>query len=93
MEHLCLLFLERIAPKNHGNFEAKELLDDSGIKKRRIYDLMNILEGCGFVQRISKGTYDWRGFDPAEAVAFSQKKRKDSSSLSCLAARIKRTLL
>lgn len=62
MEHLCLLFLERIAPRQEGNFQAKDLIDETPIKKRRIYDLMNILEGCGFVQRISKGTYYWKGF-------------------------------
>jgi hypothetical protein len=24
---------------------------------------MNILEGCGFMKRISKGTYMWYGFE------------------------------
>jgi hypothetical protein len=89
MEHLCLLFLNLIASREPGKFEAKELLDDSGIKQRRIYDLMNILEGCGFLRRISKGAYYWNGFNAFPTPNFRKRSSKESTSLSALAAHVR----
>lgn len=63
MNQLCRIFLDKIQGKEFCKFEAKELIDQTGVKQRRIYDLMNILEGCNFVKRVSKGTYIWYGFD------------------------------
>jgi hypothetical protein len=62
MQQLCHIFLERVASRGPTRFDTKDLVDTAEIKQRRIYDLMNILEGCNYVRRISKGTYDWFGF-------------------------------
>lgn len=39
------------------------MIINTGVKQRRIYDLMNILEGCGFIKRTSRRKYTWFGFD------------------------------
>lgn len=38
-------------------FETKVLVEEFGVKQRRIYDLMNIMEGCGCLKKLSKGKY------------------------------------
>ena len=55
--------MDNIAIKQNYDFEARQLIENTGVKQRRIYDLMNILEGCGFIKRTSKGKYTWFGFD------------------------------
>lgn len=37
--------------------EAAEIL---GVRKRRIYDITNVLEGIGMIQKSSKNTILWR---------------------------------
>ena len=61
MAHLCKSFLEKHNTFKVHSFDTQGLLDDFKVKQRRIYDLMNILEGCGSVQKISKGKYKWLG--------------------------------
>lgn len=61
------------------------------MKMRRIYELMNILEGCNSVRRIAKGEYEWLGFiDDLREVVPSRKK--EETSLSNLAHKVKRML-
>ncbi len=93
MENLCQLFLEKVASKELKRFEAKDLQEEIPIQQRRIYDLMNILEGCGFVKRICKGTYEWKGFEAEDFKSSSEKSRKEATSLSSLARRIKEMLV
>ena len=53
---------------------------------------MNILEGCGFVSHVSKGTYRWNGFQPIEDVA-PWKDNKKQSTLRNLARKVKLSLM
>lgn len=54
---------------------------------------MNILEGCGYLKRISKATYYWKGFDVNFKDSHpSKKSKKDSVSLSELAAHLRHLL-
>ena len=39
------------------NFAARTL----GVQKRRIYDITNVLEGIGLIEKTSKNTVKWRG--------------------------------
>jgi sugar-specific transcriptional regulator TrmB len=55
--------MENIAIKENCDFEARWLIENTGVKQRRIYDLMNILEGCRFIKRTTKGKYTWFGFE------------------------------
>lgn len=41
-------------------------MDEFNVKQRRIYDLMNIMEGLGCVKKISKGKYQWDGINKTD---------------------------
>eukprot|EP00940_MAST-03C_sp_MAST-3C-sp2_P000924 g924.t1 len=33
-----------------------------GVQKRRVYDITNVLEGVGLIEKLPKGKIEWRGF-------------------------------
>lgn len=41
--------------------ELNELADHLGVKRRRIYDIINIMESVHIVSRLKKNTYRWHG--------------------------------
>ena len=57
MSRLCHAFIDRCNENDMKVFETKALVEDFGVKQRRIYDLMNIMEGCGCLKKLSKGKY------------------------------------
>lgn len=93
MERLCEAFLTTIGSGGTREFEARQLMEGTGIQQRRVYDLMNILQGCGFVGRISVGRYSWFGFDESvRRKRRGQGNNKKASSLYSLAGRVKNIL-
>lgn len=66
---LCRSFLElfKDAPPNRDNngtvIEICQVADHLGVKRRRIYDVINILESLDVVCRVKKNTYRWHGKD------------------------------
>lgn len=61
MSKLCDAFIQMWTKRTDFIFESKALVDEFGVKQRRIYDLMNIMEGCGCLKKLSKGKYQWVG--------------------------------
>ena len=61
MSKLCEAFIQRCNMNQENIFESKRLVEEFGVKQRRIYDLMNIMEGCGCLKKHSKGKYEWVG--------------------------------
>lgn len=49
---------------------------DLGVQKRRIYDITNVLEGIGYIEKISKNKIKWVGAtdDPALETELRQIK-------------------
>ena len=66
MSDLCASFLEKYNEKEKSQFLAKNLMEEFNVKQRRIYDLMNIMEGLGCVKKISKGKYQWEGINKTD---------------------------
>ena len=64
---LCRNFMElfRDAPPNPGTqgpvIEICQIADHLGVKRRRVYDIVNILESIDVVCRVKKNTYRWHG--------------------------------
>ncbi|KAL3767192.1 hypothetical protein ACHAWU_003283 [Discostella pseudostelligera] len=64
---LCRAFLElyKDAPPNRDNngtvIEICQVAEHLGVKRRRIYDVINILESLDIVCRVKKNTYRWHG--------------------------------
>mmetsp|Transcript_31044 Transcript_31044/g.53093 ORF Transcript_31044/g.53093 Transcript_31044/m.53093 type:complete len:777 (+) Transcript_31044:1289-3619(+) len=64
---LCQSFMElyKDAPPNGDNngavINVVEVANHLGVKRRRIYDIINILESIDIVARVRKNTYRWHG--------------------------------
>ncbi len=64
---LCTSFMElyKDAPPNRDDngavVEIVEVAEHLGVKRRRIYDIINILESIDIVARVRKNTYRWHG--------------------------------
>eukprot|EP00986_Skeletonema_menzelii_P001563 scaffold409_cov143-Skeletonema_menzelii.AAC.12 len=64
---LCKSFMElyKNAPPNRDDngavVEIVEVAEHLGVKRRRIYDIINILESIDIVARVKKNTYRWHG--------------------------------
>lgn len=60
---LCLRFVQEF--EKRGNANGDVFLDEAGIKlgveRRRIYDIVNILEALDIVSRKAKNLYTWHG--------------------------------
>ena len=63
---LCKLtkkVLAYIRNKNKVNINLNELVKDLGVKKRRIYDITNVLQGIGYVEKEGKNEIIWNKKD------------------------------
>jgi hypothetical protein len=87
----------------HGNVPVDALAERLGVKRRRLYDVMNVLEAVGVTERISKGACKWHGATRVEACLEKLRAEEmterasgdndlsgDASSLKSLAARLMR---
>lgn len=66
---LCQNFMDlfKNAPPNRDNngtvIEICQVAEHLGVKRRRIYDVINVLESIDIVCRVKKNTYRWHGRD------------------------------
>jgi hypothetical protein len=82
----------------HGNVPIDALAERLGVKRRRLYDVMNVLEAVGVTERISKGACKWHGSERVEASLAllmgsavedaGEAGQGDASSLKSLASRL-----
>ena len=59
---LCQLtkkVMQYIKNKNKANININELVKDLGVKKRRIYDITNVLQGIGYIEKKGKNEINW----------------------------------
>ena len=59
---LCQLtkkVLQYIKNKKKTNININELVKDLGVKKRRIYDITNVLQGIGYIEKKGKNEIIW----------------------------------
>ena len=52
--------MEITAYAPNGIVELSEAADVMGVKKRRIYDVTNVLEGIGLIHKTSKNHMGWK---------------------------------
>ncbi|XP_050393625.2 transcription factor E2F8 [Patella vulgata] len=60
---LCQKFLQRYPDYPEGNIEVclDEVARELNVERRRIYDIVNVLESVEIVSRIAKNKYAWHG--------------------------------
>ncbi len=70
---LCLNFMavareSPYTPEGMKLIEIQQIAEQLGAKRRRIYDIINILESVNIVSRVKKNTYQWHGTDGLPAM-------------------------
>lgn len=61
-------FIELIKQSPNKTVDLNKTVDKLGVQKRRIYDITNVLEGVGYIEKIQKNTIKWRGDDQSPTV-------------------------
>ncbi|WCJ20885.1 E2F transcription factor-like E2FF [Euphorbia peplus] len=89
---LCSNFLKLY---NKGGVDSIGLDDAAaklGVERRRIYDVVNILESVGVVARKQKNQYSWKGFEaiPRALEGLKEEGLRENfcASLSCSSAKV-----
>ena len=59
LSQLTQSFLDYIKKKGRIRISINELVEDLNVKKRRIYDITNVLQGIGYLQKIGKNEILW----------------------------------
>ncbi|KAB1211667.1 E2F transcription factor-like E2FF [Morella rubra] len=59
---LCSNFLKLYGEEGVGTIELDDAASKLGVERRRMYDVVNILESIGIIERKGKNTYSWKGF-------------------------------
>ncbi|CAD8080632.1 unnamed protein product [Paramecium primaurelia] len=54
-------FVELIQNSDDLTIDLNMAVNDLGVQKRRIYDITNVLEGIGYIEKISKNKIKWVG--------------------------------
>jgi len=91
---LCKKFIYLYGAKNYCIIALDECTYTLGVERRRIYDIINILESFNVLSRLAKNQYEWRGINQIETsiqrmrgtpvdevVGSSSKKKKKKKSL------------
>lgn len=61
LANLTKKFLELIQGAQEGDVDLNEAAETLSVKKRRIYDITNVLEGIGLVTKKAKNHIKWKG--------------------------------
>ena len=54
-------FIELLQSKPNATIDLNEAASTLNVQKRRIYDITNVMEGVGYVEKIHKNTIRWIG--------------------------------
>tara|TARA_B110000208_G_scaffold15901_1_gene19067 strand:+ start:184 stop:507 length:324 start_codon:yes stop_codon:yes gene_type:complete len=58
-------FVSLLKETHGGNIDLNKAAGELGVQKRRIYDITNVLEGIGLIDKRPKGNIVWKGEDGA----------------------------
>mmetsp|Transcript_17112 Transcript_17112/g.25072 ORF Transcript_17112/g.25072 Transcript_17112/m.25072 type:complete len:433 (+) Transcript_17112:155-1453(+) len=62
-------FTSLIQASISGAIDLNEAATQLGVQKRRIYDITNVLEGVGLIEKRSKNVIAWKGSEPASVTS------------------------
>ncbi|XP_059451972.1 E2F transcription factor-like E2FF isoform X2 [Corylus avellana] len=65
---LCSNFLRLYGGEGVGPIELVEAAGKLGVERRRMYDVVNILESIGIIARKGKNQYSWKGFGEVPGI-------------------------
>lgn len=65
---LCENFIQTFSQRHNSIIVIDSAATELGVERRRIYDIINILESLDIVQRKCKNTYEWLGVEHLTSV-------------------------
>ena len=74
-------FLSLLQSAENGILDLNQASLTLAVQKRRIYDITNVLEGIGLLNKISKNNIQWRGSDPSGLLESQQDLSEDLTHL------------
>eukprot|EP00192_Tetraselmis_astigmatica_P006461 CAMPEP_0117651670 /NCGR_PEP_ID=MMETSP0804-20121206/2218_1 /TAXON_ID=1074897 /ORGANISM="Tetraselmis astigmatica, Strain CCMP880" /LENGTH=440 /DNA_ID=CAMNT_0005457667 /DNA_START=563 /DNA_END=1885 /DNA_ORIENTATION=+ len=75
-------FINLMQTAEDGVLDLNKAADELMVQKRRIYDITNVLEGIGLIEKKSKNNIKWKGgTDDTQTSQNSTKLRKEIASL------------
>ncbi|KAL9238047.1 hypothetical protein vseg_012524 [Gypsophila vaccaria] len=76
-------FVDLVRRSEKGVVDLNTIATKLEVRKRRLYDITNVLEGIGLIEKNSKSVMQWRGFD-SETDELSNQASKLQNELECL---------
>jgi transcription factor E2F7/8 len=65
LEELSKKFIEHFEGRGSNVIQLDKITNRLGVERRRIYDVINILESLNVVSKKGKNNYEWRGLSEA----------------------------
>ncbi|XP_048386930.1 transcription factor E2F6 isoform X1 [Stegostoma tigrinum] len=82
--HLTQQFMELVKEAPDGVLDMNDIAKMLGVRKRRVYDITNVLDGIRLVRKKSKNLIEWIGKNPQEKLAYEAQSRKLRKELADL---------
>ncbi|XP_078255366.1 transcription factor E2F6 isoform X2 [Rhinoraja longicauda] len=77
-------FMELVSEAPDGVLDINDVARMLGVRKRRVYDITNVLDGIHLVRKKSKNRIEWIGKNPQETLGYEAQSRKLKKELADL---------
>ncbi|XP_051880698.1 transcription factor E2F6 [Pristis pectinata] len=77
-------FMELVRKTSDGVLDINDVARMLGVRKRRVYDITNVLAGIHLVRKKSKNLIEWIGKNPQERLGYDAQSRKLKKELADL---------
>uniref|UniRef100_UPI00398EF426 transcription factor E2F6-like isoform X2 n=1 Tax=Pristiophorus japonicus TaxID=55135 RepID=UPI00398EF426 len=77
-------FMELVKQAPDGVLDMNDVARVLGVRKRRVYDITNVLDGIRLVRKKSKNLIEWIGKNPRERLGYEAQSRKLQNELADL---------
>ncbi|KFW95791.1 Transcription factor E2F6, partial [Phalacrocorax carbo] len=84
--YLTRKFMDLVKTAPHGVLDLNEVATTLGVRKRRVYDITNVLDGIHLIQKRSKNLIQWVGSNSDQVAPEDQHLKDEVSDLSAMEA-------
>ncbi|NWX07589.1 E2F6 factor, partial [Caloenas nicobarica] len=84
--YLTQKFMDLVKTAPDGVLDLNEVATTLGVRKRRVYDITNVLDGIHLIQKISKNLIQWVGSNIDQVVGKAPEQQNLKDELSDLSA-------
>ncbi|NXW91900.1 E2F6 factor, partial [Alopecoenas beccarii] len=84
--YLTRKFMDLVKTAPDGVLDLNEVATTLGVRKRRVYDITNVLDGIHLIQKISKNLIQWVGSNIDQVVGKAPEQQNLKDELSDLSA-------